>query len=194
MSVKTPQDPGNDASALMERFFWVYTDFYKWSILSQHGKVALLLNVFADQRFERRQEFIFRTKEAVRMATAIEYYIEKFMSVMHLTLEGDPTAHENGAVERADQPQSPMSLRNAGIFGWHVLAPHTSASGCDLHHSSRRHVRRQAKIGTSKKTTTPGRATRRRSPRGKTICLGSTTLLKRSRARAPTRDFLNSHR
>lgn len=49
VTIKSPMEPGNDASVLLERFFWVYTDFYKWSTLSQHGKVALLLNVFADE-------------------------------------------------------------------------------------------------------------------------------------------------
>lgn len=27
-----------------EVFFWVYTDFYKWSLLSQAGKLALLVS------------------------------------------------------------------------------------------------------------------------------------------------------
>lgn len=70
-----------------EHFLWVYTDFYKWSLLSQMGKIALLVNVFADSSFSRRNEYIFRSKEAVRLATAIEYFIEKFMSVMHVRLE-----------------------------------------------------------------------------------------------------------
>ena len=70
-----------------EIYFWVYTDFYKWSLLSQNGKLALLINVFADATFSRRNEFIFRNKEAVRLATSIEYFIEKFMCVMHIRLE-----------------------------------------------------------------------------------------------------------
>eukprot|EP01042_Synura_sphagnicola_P002686 gene2686-3262_t len=78
----------------VERFFWVYTDFYKWSLISQNGKLALLLNVFADNTFSRRHEFVFRSKEAVRLATAIEYFIEKFMCVMHVRLELDPEAVE----------------------------------------------------------------------------------------------------
>ena len=36
-----------------EHYFWVYTDFYKWSLISQGGKLALLLNVFADASFAR---------------------------------------------------------------------------------------------------------------------------------------------
>lgn len=70
-----------------QQFFWIYTDFYKWSLLTQNGKIALLVNVFADETFTRRNEFVFRHKEAMRMATAIEYFIEKFMSVMHVKLE-----------------------------------------------------------------------------------------------------------
>lgn len=85
VSVTTP-DPTNNG-AEREHFFWVYTDFYKWSLLSQVGKLALLVNVFADSSFSRRNEYIFRTKDAVRLATAIEYFIEKFMSVMHVRLE-----------------------------------------------------------------------------------------------------------
>ena len=49
VSVCSPIEPGDDASTRVERFFWVFTDFYKWSILTQHGKVALLINVFADE-------------------------------------------------------------------------------------------------------------------------------------------------
>ncbi len=85
ISVCTP-DPIN-ANSEREHFFWVYTDFFKWSLLSQNGKIALLLNVFADSSFSRRHEFVFRTKEAVKLASAIEYFIEKFMSVMHIRLE-----------------------------------------------------------------------------------------------------------
>lgn len=85
ISVCTPDANNNGFDR--ERYFWVYTDFYKWSLLSQAGKLALLLNVFADSSFSRRNEYIFRTKDAVRLATAIEYFIEKFMSVMHIRLE-----------------------------------------------------------------------------------------------------------
>jgi len=70
-----------------EHYFWAYTDFYKWSLLSQHGKLALLINVFTDASFSRRHEYIFRNKEAVRLATAIEFFIEKFMTVQHIQLE-----------------------------------------------------------------------------------------------------------
>lgn len=86
ISVCTPQPNGKDGQEI-EHYFWVYTDFYKWSLLSQSGKLALLVNVFADASFSRRVEYIFRHKEAKRLATAIEYFIEKFMSLMHIHLE-----------------------------------------------------------------------------------------------------------
>lgn len=93
-----------------------------------HSFVVFVVYVraFPTQRFERRQEFIFRTKEAVRMATAIEFYIEKFMSVMHLTLEGDPSAYDNGGARNHDRIQSPMSHGNAGehlleVLQWHAI-------------------------------------------------------------------------
>jgi len=85
ISVCTPN--ASSGSGDREHYFWTYTDFYKWSLLSQSGKLALLVNVFADSSFSRRNEYIFRNKEAVRLATAIEYFIEKFMTVMHLRLE-----------------------------------------------------------------------------------------------------------
>jgi hypothetical protein len=75
----------------IEHYFWAYTDFFKWSLLSQAGKLALLVNVFADSTFTRRHEYIFRNKEAVRLATAIEFFIEKFMTVMHISLEATAT-------------------------------------------------------------------------------------------------------
>ena len=81
---------GTDANTGLDKqyYFWIYTDFYKWSLLSQQGKLALLVNVFADSSFSKRNEFIFRTKEALRLSTAIEFFIEKFMSVMHVRMEG----------------------------------------------------------------------------------------------------------
>ena len=79
----SPANPSQD----FEHYFWAYTDFYKWSLLSQNGKLALLVNVFSDSTFTKRIEYIFRNKEAVRLATAIEYFIEKFMTVMHIRLE-----------------------------------------------------------------------------------------------------------
>lgn len=86
VSVCTPV-PGSKDGSEKEHFFWVYTDFYKWSLLSQDKKLALLVNVFADSSFSRRNEYIFRNKEAPRLATAIEFFIEKFMSLMHIRLE-----------------------------------------------------------------------------------------------------------
>jgi len=91
-----------------DHFFWIYTDFYKWSLLTQNGKLALLINVFADETFSRKNEFVFRHKEAVRLATAIEYFIEKFMSVMHLKLEilglpDEPDVPQNGTTENRNQ-------------------------------------------------------------------------------------------
>jgi hypothetical protein len=87
----SPANPSQD----FEHFFWSYTDFYKWSLLSQNNKLALLVNVFEDSSFSKRNEFIFRNKEAARLATAIEYFIEKFMSVMHIRLELVPGSFDN---------------------------------------------------------------------------------------------------
>lgn len=87
VSVCVPDPNSKDSSVQKEVYFWVYTDFYKWSLVSQSGKLALLVNVFADPSFSRRDEYTFRHKEATRLATAIEFYIEKFMTVMHIRLE-----------------------------------------------------------------------------------------------------------
>lgn len=94
--------PDNVTGLEKQHYFWVYTDFYKWSLLSQQGKLALLVNVFADSSFSRRHEFIFRSKDALRLSTAIEFFIEKFMSVMHVRLE----ATEGGGESAAGAPES----------------------------------------------------------------------------------------
>lgn len=77
-----------------EKFFWCYTDFFKWSVLHHNGKQALSVSVFASGDFDSkaRQEFLFRTREAQKLATAIEFYIEKFMAIMNLQLEGEDDA------------------------------------------------------------------------------------------------------
>lgn len=97
-----------------EQYFWVYTDFYKWSLLSQGGKLALLVNVFADSSFSRRNEYIFRNKEAVRLATAIEFFIEKFMSVMHIRLETTAGAFDD-IIESEDAVKKDSALSNGGL-------------------------------------------------------------------------------
>lgn len=84
---------------------WIYTDFYKWSLISERNKLALMVSVFSDESFKRRLEFHFRTKEAVRLATAIEFFIEKFMSVMHIMLETAPLAKETEGKQKKSQPQ-----------------------------------------------------------------------------------------
>ena len=93
ISVCTP-DLTSSVGGDREHYFWAYTDFYKWSLLTQNSKLALLLNVFADSSFSRRNEYIFRNPDSVRLATAIEYFIEKFMTVNHIRLELDPSAFE----------------------------------------------------------------------------------------------------
>merc|ERR1712178_349809 len=67
--------------------FWCYTDLYKWSILSQKGKIGLQISVFSSADFKKKNEYIFRTREAAKIASVIEYNIEKYMCVMQLQLE-----------------------------------------------------------------------------------------------------------
>jgi hypothetical protein len=66
---------------------WVYTDFYKWSIATQNNKLALQLSVFLDDTFSLRADFLFRTKDVAMVAAVLEYFIEKFMTTMHIQLE-----------------------------------------------------------------------------------------------------------
>jgi Adaptin C-terminal domain len=98
------------SGAQKEMYFWVYTDFYKWSLIKKDEKLALLVNVFADSSFSRRNEFIFRQKESERLATAIEFFIEKFMSVMHIRLE--TTA---GAFDDVVEPAKKVVVGAAGM-------------------------------------------------------------------------------
>ena len=100
-SVENPQNE-------VEHCFWIYTDFFKWSLVQQNGKLALLVNVFSDDTFQDKKEFTFRHKEAIRLATAIEFFIEKFMSVMHIKLEviqSDEPADEDthGGMHHVDE-------------------------------------------------------------------------------------------
>lgn len=96
-----PDVTGSVLGADKEFAVWIYTDFYKWSLLSQNGKLALLINVFSDSTFSKRSEFVFRSTDAVRLATAIEFYIEKFMTCMHIRLESG----ELGLPAGAELPQ-----------------------------------------------------------------------------------------
>lgn len=117
--VTTPDVPGGVNEKQIA--FWVYTDFYKWSLLSQNGKLALLINVFADSSFSKRNEFVFRTKDSVRLASAIEFFIEKFMSVMHVRLEAGETAAETGdgggMVQASRDDWQPDSVNPAAAAG-----------------------------------------------------------------------------
>ena len=133
VSVCTPHTNGSQNSSTLssmtgsntterEHFFWVYTDFYKWSLISQVGKLALLVNVFADSSFTLRNEYTFRNKEAIRLASAIEFFIEKFMSVMHIRLETTAGAFddvvESIAVKRNNNNKEVVSagLHDGGDF------------------------------------------------------------------------------
>lgn len=81
--------PDKRSGAEKQHFFWAYTDFSNWSLLSQRGKMALQITVFDDSSFTlaKSSVFIFRHKEAQRLAKAIEISIEKFMCVAHVSLE-----------------------------------------------------------------------------------------------------------
>ena len=87
-----------------ERFFWCYTDFFKWSILHHSGKTGLQVSIFTSTDFDvkDRQEFLFRTREAVKLATAIEFYIEKFMAAQHLFLEGGLPQEKKADTKKED--------------------------------------------------------------------------------------------
>jgi hypothetical protein len=67
--------------------FWCYTDFYKWYVMKQNYKTALSVQIFSEGNFKKKLEWVFRTPDAEKISTAIEYYIEKFMSRMHLRRE-----------------------------------------------------------------------------------------------------------
>ena len=41
----------NGKSEYHERFFWCYTDFYKWSVQNQFGKLTLFVSVFTNNDF-----------------------------------------------------------------------------------------------------------------------------------------------
>jgi hypothetical protein len=81
----------NSKFEYIERFFWCYTDFYKWSVQNQDGKLTLYVSVFSSNDFSQasKMDFEFRTRQAVQLASAIEFYIEKFMSIMYLKNEGE---------------------------------------------------------------------------------------------------------
>ena len=85
-----------------EQFFWCYTDFFKWSLLHHMGKTALNITVFTTNDFDTRGklEFLFRTREGPRLATAIEFYIEKFMATMHLHLETEDDMAAGSVAQR----------------------------------------------------------------------------------------------
>ncbi len=110
----SPANPSQD----FEHYFWAYTDFYKWSLLSQNGKLALLVNVFSDSTFTKRIEYIFRNKEAVRLATAIEYFIEKFMTVMHIRLELVPGSFDQAGASPSEAVAEPASSQYASAREW----------------------------------------------------------------------------
>ena len=87
---------------------------------NQFGKLTLFVSVFANNDFSQssKQDFEFRSRQAVQLASAIEFYIEKFMSIMYLRKEGlvsegggdDYPQYENDGDEYDDQG-------NAEVYG-----------------------------------------------------------------------------
>lgn len=88
-----------------EIHFWCYTDFYKWSILRQNNKMALSLQIFTSGDFKQKNDFVFRSVDAQAIATAIEYYIEKFMGRMHLRREVDEL-DDDGNLRKTPSPKN----------------------------------------------------------------------------------------
>ena len=78
----------------LQAFFWCYTDIHRWSVATHNDKPCLLMSVFLSDEFTRTQDFVFRTTESAKLSSAIEFYIEKFMSVMQLKAQND--AHAEG--------------------------------------------------------------------------------------------------
>jgi len=95
-----------------EVHFWCYTDFYKWSILRQNGKLALSLQIFTSGDFKQKADFVFRSLDAQAIATAIEYYIEKFMSRMHLRRELDEVGSDG---QPKAVKQAPAAAKAAAV-------------------------------------------------------------------------------
>jgi hypothetical protein len=88
--------------------FWTYVDLYKWSLMDLEGQagksfcftyisllglhvmfscLAFSVTVFEDETFTKKDQYIFLNKEPINLATTIEYFMEKFMTVMHVSLE-----------------------------------------------------------------------------------------------------------
>ena len=64
--------------------FWCYTDIQKWSLAMQKGKPCLQMVCFTSDAFRYTEDFVFRTTDSGRLSETLEFYIEKFMSVMQL--------------------------------------------------------------------------------------------------------------
>lgn len=134
ISVCTP-DLNNPNGFDREQYFWAYTDFYKWSLLAQNGKMALLLNVFSDSSFSRRNEYIFRNPDSGRLATAIEYFIEKFMTVNHIRLELRPGAFDERTDiegERQDTECHRTGMHQMATSEWQSDGNETSVNLLDM--------------------------------------------------------------
>jgi len=90
----------DDGHSFREVMFWCYTDFFKWSVVSYHGKIGLNLSIYSSHYSDSRhkQEFLFRSREASLIASAIEFYIEKFVAIMLLWQEGEVGDEEEGGI------------------------------------------------------------------------------------------------
>ena len=95
----------DDGRNFRESMFVCYTDFFKWSVVSHHGKRGIQLSIYTSQYSDsrNRQQFLFRSREASAIASAIEFYIEKFVAIMHLWQEGSLGDEEEGGM-RAELP------------------------------------------------------------------------------------------
>lgn len=71
MPNQPPLLPGESRTRV---FLWPYTDLYKWTILSQKGKIALQLTVFTSDDYAKRTDFIFRTRNAARYVASLALY------------------------------------------------------------------------------------------------------------------------
>ena len=70
---------------------------------THNDKPCLLMSVFLTDEFTTTQDFVFRSKESAKLSSAIEFYIEKFMSVIQLKAQAQAEGSSGNVWRRPTQ-------------------------------------------------------------------------------------------
>lgn len=107
-------------SVASQGLFCSYLDINKWELIVRNGKLEFRCSIYDSGPGSKLMDFVFRTPEAVKLSTCIEFYIEKLSCFIHIQSE---CATTNPGCEGWDNVSINDSSIVSSIYGAAAEAP-----------------------------------------------------------------------